>query len=48
MTEQEFVDRYFEIRERLNTESLTEPLWWPNEDCSKLIYGSHDTGTWIK
>ena len=45
MTEQEFVVRYFEIRERLNTESLSEPLWWPNEDCSKLIYGSHDKET---
>lgn len=45
MTEQEFVDRYLEIRERLNAESLSESLWWPNADWSKMIYGSHDKKT---
>ncbi len=45
MTQELFLDRYFEIQERLNAESLTEPLWWPNEDWSKLIYGSRDKKT---
>ena len=45
MTEQEFRERYYEIRERLNDESLSGPLWWPNEDWSKMIYGSHNKKT---
>jgi hypothetical protein len=40
ITEKEFLNRYFVIRQRLDSEALLHPLVWPNEDWSKLIYGT--------
>ena len=45
ISEKEFLNRYFEIRQRLDSEALLHPLVWPNEDWSKLIYGSEDAKT---
>jgi hypothetical protein len=45
LTEKEFLNRYFEIRQRLDSEALFHPLVWPNEDWSKLIYGTEDAET---
>ena len=45
ITEKEFLNRYFEIRQRLDSEALHQPLVWPNEYWSKLIYGSEDAET---
>lgn len=45
ITEKEFLNRYFVIRQRLDSEALLHPLIWPNEDWSKLIYGTEDAET---
>ena len=45
ISEKEFLNRYFVIRQSLNSEALLHPLVWPNEDWSKLIYGSEDNET---
>ena len=45
ISEKEFLNRYFEIRLRLDTEAGYHPIVWPNEDWSKLIYGTEDDDT---
>ena len=44
-SEKEFMSRYFDIKQRLATEEIQHPLVWPNEDWSKLIYGTEDEKT---
>ena len=46
MTREEFLDQYFEIKQRLEDEARYSPVIWSNEDWSQLIYGTSDDKTY--